>query len=393
MECLAAFTGCPLTSRKSMRKIRIGIALAVMLLLAQVGVLAVSVPSSDYFSFFDSAVSSSVFSRGGLGTFSFGDSASSLVQTMRAIQDGFTIADSAVSKTVLSRGLGDSYPFSDILGTALSLPRNLSDSFPLFDSAISTAALFRGLGNSYPFNEAVSWTALEIAGTFSCASQLAGGGHACSLVGTPGADTFLIDTCELSRGTCELPAGNDTVVAVGGGGADVFKITDGPGSDTYSIDSGNGNATFYVDACDGANPANSPLGFSAGVCTTHFLPATDRNSYSLVGGGNAKNPNKFMILDGPGTNIYSLTGGAGPDNFTIKGGEGNDTYAMVGGDGSSASIVAGDGTETYSMIYGSESSLGITGGSGQEQFGIIVGTGSELTLSGNSGEIIYNISY
>jgi hypothetical protein len=320
--------------------IRIGVALAVVLLLVQVGVLAVGVPVSDYFGFVDSAFGTTVLSRG--------------------LGDTYSLLDSAFGTTVLSRGPGASYSFSD------------------------TPFCFV---NSKPCSPLV----------FSCATQLSETSHFCSLVGTPKNDTFLINLCELSNGICQL-SGNDIISAVGGGGADTFYITNGPGNDTYSIIAGSGNATFYVDACDGANADNFSLSFQAGVCTSVLLPPTSVNLYTLLGGGNANSPNTFVILDGPGTNTYVLTGGAGPDSFTIYGGEENDTYAIVGGTGSTVNILGGNGTETYSMICGSESILNITSGAGQERFGIIAGPESVISfdLSANSStpaNDVYNIVF
>jgi len=348
MRCPTASLGCLLAFLKSRKMIRVGVALAVALLLLQVGVIALGGPS-DSFGFFGSAA----------------------------------------GKSALSRGLGDLYTISDILKTILSLPRNLTDSFHLLDSLVGKADFSRGIGATYTYKDQVNILLSVL--TLSCAAQLSVG-HSCSLLGAHGNQTFLIDTCVLSGGACTL-SGNDTISAIGIGSGDVFNITDGPGSDTYSINAGHGNATFYVDACDGAPPTNFSLSFQGGLCTSLLLPPTDENTYSLLGGGNAVSPDAFVILDGPGDNIYSLTGGTGPDNFTIYGGSGNDTYAIVGGAGSSFKTVAGNGTETYAVICGSDSLLNITNGSGQETFGIIAGSGSSVTITGTSEQNVYNIAF
>ena len=369
MECLTASTGCSMALR-STKVIRVGVVLAIVLLLAQAGVLAFGGSSSDSFGFFESVISSSAFSRGGLDRYGFGESALRLVQTLRTIQDGLAIVDHAARMVVLSRGLGDLYDFSVVVA--------------------GKATFSRGPGDSYVYKDVASVVLLTVGG-LSCTAQLAAG-HSCNLVGTTGNETFLIDTCELSSGSCLL-SGNYTISAVGGRGADTFNITDGLGSNTYSINAGNGNATFYVDACNGASPDNFSISFQVGPCTNPLPSEADVNSYSLLGGGNARSPNTFVILDGNGTNTYALTGGAGPDNFTIYGGEGRDAYAIVGGAGSSVTVAGGNGTETYSMICGSASLLNITVGSGQEQFGIIAGPGSVLSIgpSANSSIPVNNV--
>jgi hypothetical protein len=253
----------------------------------------------------------------------------------------------------------------------------------------------REAGDFYTFKDVASVVLLTVVG-LSCATQLAVS-HSCILVGTHGNETFLIDTCELSNGACQL-SGNDTISAVGVGSSNTFNITDGPGSDTYSINAGSGNATFYVDACDGANPDNFSRSFQVGLCTSLLLPPTDANSYSLLAGGSVTSSDTFVVLDGPGTNTYAMTGGAGPDNFTIYGGEEKDTYAIVGGTNSSVTVVGGNGTETYSMICSSDSILNITAGLGQEEFGIIAGSGSAISIvpTANSkipANDVYNIVF
>jgi len=374
---------------RSRRKIWIAVALGAVLLLARIGAFGQSV-TTDSFGFFDSAASSVILTRAGGDSFTFAESASGVIQVLRAIQDGFATFDSAVGTIVLSRGLGDSYIFSGNLSLFLSLPRNLSDLFHFSDSAARRAAFLRDEGSSYAFRDSAT-IAVVMLGVQSCTTQLAVS-HLCSLVGSPGNDKFPIDTCELSGDVCLL-SGNYTVTAVAHGTPDLFNITNGPGSNRYSIDAGSGNATFYVDACDGASPSNFSLSFQAGLCTSDLLPATASNSYSLLGGGNAESPNSFVILDGPGNNIYSMTGGEGPDNYTIYGGEDNDSYAIIGGAGSSVQAVGGNGTEVYSIICGSDSSLNITSGIGPEEFGIIAGDNSSVKISGTSALDVYNIVF
>ena len=299
------------------------------------------------------------------------------------VGDSFTFLESVAGRTVLVRSSSDPFAFLDSVVVRIVRVGQLNDSFTFLESVAGRTVLVRTPSTQFSFLELPAWSLAYPSGD-SCATQLASS-HVCHLSGTTGHNAFVIDTCVLVGGLCTL-SGNDTVSVIGNGIKDTFNVTDGPGSDVYSLIEGNGNASFYVDGCDGEN-------FTAGVCTSTLLPATDSNEYSAIAGGNALTLNRFYLLSGPGTNDYSLVSAASPGQFTIYTGSGTETYSLIGGTNSTFTIYGGAGNETCVMTGGGNSMFSINPGNGTAEFSLTAGSGSEISINSSMGKTTYNIAF